>query len=208
MINKCFNAFLYGNNKFIEDSVKNNECDLDRLAYFVFKTGNKNFISYILTLYNENDINNYINYFYLDSNNSDYIIYYACRNNNLTMLKYALGGYYPKYELGLLGACKGGHMKLAKMMLELGAKNYNAALDECMDVDVASLIIKRATNYNNLKKRSLEFKVLYVRTIFSSKSKTFITPQITKSENKQYNLLKFYHKKIPDIDRLIHRYLY
>lgn len=77
-----------------------------------------------------------------------------------------------------------------------------------MDADVASLVVKRARNYNNLKKRSLEFKVLYIRNIFSSKSKTFITPQITKSENKQYNLLKFYHKKIPDIDRLIHRYLY
>lgn len=206
MINKCFNAFLYGNYKFIEDSVKNNECDLDRLTYFVFKTGNKNFISYILTLYNENDIDNYINYFYLDNKKSD-ILYYACRNNNLTMLNYALG-YYPNYDLGLLGACKGGHMKLAKMMLELGAKNYTAALDECMDADVASLVVKHARNYNSLKKRSLEFKVLYIRNIFSSRSKTFITPQITKSENKQYNLLKFYHKKIPYIDRLIHRYLY
>lgn len=47
------------------------------------------------------------------------------------MLNYALG-YYPNYDLGLFGACKGGHMKLAKMILELGAKNYTAALDVWM----------------------------------------------------------------------------
>ena len=110
------------------------------------------------------------------------------------------------YNLGLYGACEGGHDAVAKMMIELGANNYNWGLELACEkghVEVVKMMIELGANdYFYLKYGNLELKILYIRLT----GKDITLP--IKKEHPEYHLLKVYNKKIPDIDRLINKYLF
>jgi len=59
-----------------------------------------------------------------------------------------------------------------------------------------------ADNYNCLKDGNLALKIMYIHL-----TKEVIDLPI-KTEHPEYHLLKVYNKKIPDIDRIINKYLY
>ena len=86
---------------------------------------------------------------------------------------------YTNYNLGLEGACAGGHLEIVNMMIELGANNYDY-----------------------IQNGKLELKIMYIRLT----RKVIDLP--IKKEHPEYHLLKFYNKHVPDINRLINKYLF
>ena len=110
------------------------------------------------------------------------------------------------YNMGLHAACEGGNVSIVKMMLELGADDYNWGLELACEkghVEVVKIMIELGANdYFCLKYGNLELKILYIRL-----SRRVINLPI-KKQHPEYHLLKIYGKKVPDIDRLINKYLF
>ena len=59
-----------------------------------------------------------------------------------------------------------------------------------------------ANNYYDIRIGNLELKIMYIRL-----TKKVIDLPI-KKQHPEYHLLKFYNKHVPDIDRLINKYLF
>ncbi len=106
-------------------------------------------------------------------------LYYACRYGHLEIVKMMIELGANDYNDGIRGACEGGHTAVVKMMIDLGADNYYY-----------------------LKCGNLECKTLYERLA----GKVNYLP--LKKEHPEYHLLKVYRYKIPDIDRIINKYLF
>ena len=72
------------------------------------------------------------------------------------------------------------------------------------NIDVINLMLPLNTdNYGNLGAYgNLALKIMYIRL-----TREFIYLPI-KKEHPEYHLLKVYNKNIPDIDRLINKYLF
>lgn len=112
-----------------------------------------------------------------------------------------------KFNKCLKVACGSGHMELVKLMISKDANDYESGLKEaCLNghIDVAKYMISLGVrNLNELRMcRLLEFRILYQKLTGND----IILP--IKTEHLEYHLLKFYGNKIPDIDRLINKYLY
>jgi len=108
------------------------------------------------------------------------------------------------YNGGLAAACASGNNAVVKMMLDLGANNYEESFHMAVmakHFEIAKLLFSKVTNKNiSLPPfSSLEFKILV-----NSKD---IDLSI-KNEHPEYHLLNFYNINIPDIDRLINKYLF
>ena len=110
------------------------------------------------------------------------------------------------YNKGLKGACKGGHLEIVKMMLDFGANYYNYGLCYACrggHIEIVKMMIELGANiYDSLKHGNLELQILYRR--LSGKN---ITLPI-KTDHPEYHLLNIYSKKIPDINRIINKYIY
>ena len=105
---------------------------------------------------------------------------YACQGGHLEIIKMMLSLGATDYNWGLQGACKGGHIEIVKMLIELGANDY----------------------YYYLKNGNLALQILYIRLT----GKVIDLP--IKTEHPEYHLLRVYNKKVPDINRLINKYLF
>ncbi len=104
---------------------------------------------------------------------------FACEKGHKNIIDILINYGLTNYNEGLIDACKGKQSEIAKMLLKLGANNYYV-----------------------LKDGNLELKILYERL-----TREVITLPI-KHEHPEYHLLKVYNKKVPDIDRLINKYLF
>ena len=83
------------------------------------------------------------------------------------------------YNWGLYKACRGGNIEIVKMMIDLGANNFYLLIGQ-----------------------NIEMSILYIRL-----TRNVIDLPI-KTEHPEYHLLNIYRYKIPDIDRLINKYLF
>ncbi len=133
-------------------------------------------------------------------------IFYACKGGNIDIINIIFNSGVNDYNRGLYGACEGGHIEVVKMMILLGANNYNEGLRRACSykhIEIAKLMISLGANkYQFLYIDNLEFNILYIRLT----SKVVILH--IKTEHPEYHLLNVYNKRIPDIDRLINKYLY
>ncbi len=154
----------------------------------------------------------------------------ACRGGHIEIVNLMISLGANEYNLGLENASRGGHIEIVKLMISLGATNYtggliyavfnhdieivkmmielgensfNEILEYTENIDIAKLAIKNGATYiDNLLFGNLEFKILYCKV-----SKKNIELPI-KTQHLEYHLLNVYNKRIPDIDRLINKYLY
>ncbi len=98
------------------------------------------------------------------------------------------------------------NIEVMKLLISHGANNYEYGLRAACfnnDIEGAKLMISLgATKYNCLRNDNLEFHILY-----SKLTSEFVTLPI-KTQHPEYHLLKVYNKRIPDIDRLINKYLF
>ncbi len=78
-------------------------------------------------------------------------LYYCCLNGNLEKA-INMGKNDVDYNQGLLGACVGGHLEIAKLMLEKGGKKLNLGLyHACVggNIDIIELLISKGANRFN-----------------------------------------------------------
>ncbi len=136
-------------------------------------------------------------------------LFYSARGGHIEIVKLLLEKGANEYIRGLLGACRGGQYKIVELFLSIhnyDIDEYNEAFEvacssENIDI-IKLLILKGADDYDYLKYRSLGCKILYMQLTRK------ITTLPIKKEHPQYHLLKVYRYKIPDIDRLINKYLF
>jgi len=89
------------------------------------------------------------------NNNIDKILYVSCRDNNIYILLRLIKRYASNlnYDYGLDGACFGGNLKLAKLMIKLGANNWDCCFTSaCVNgnIKLVMLMIKNgANNFNH-----------------------------------------------------------
>jgi len=131
----------------------------------------------------------------------------ACRGGHLNIVNMMLSLGANDYNEAFIGACLFGHIKIVKMMIGLGANDYNAALYwACFlkyDTIVKMLLELGANNYQHLNIiDNLECYILYTRL-----TKIHKTLPI-KTQHPEYHLLNVYQRKVPDIDRIINKYLF
>jgi len=95
----------------------------------------------------------YLSDFFRDGRRSE--LYRAAWNNNIDLMNLMILAhmYHYHWNIGLRGACRGGHLDLAKLMIEKGASDcFNLALeDACLGGHreiVDFLIEKGARNWN------------------------------------------------------------
>ena len=76
----------------------------------------------------------------------------ACRGGHLTLAKVMIGRGATNVNFGLIGSCRGGHLDLAKLMLNLGATDFNAGLrSACINnqVTLAKLMLYHGATNGN-----------------------------------------------------------
>lgn len=147
----------------------------------------------------------------LGANNYSGGLAYACIGGHIAVVKMMidLGGL-----CGLGFACEGGNIEIVKMIIELNKtkgytyNNYNWELESAYNsgnVEIIKLIIDLFEDIRNIKKienNFLECRIFYIRLT----GKNIDLP--IKTQHPEYHLLRVYGKKIPDIDRIINKYLF
>ena len=130
----------------------------------------------------------------------------ACEGGHIELVELMLSLGAKNYNDGLYYACEGGHLEIIKMMIDLGATRYNLGLYiacEHNHIDIIMMFIDVGANdYNYLKYGNIECKIMCSRLT----RKVIDLP--IKTEHPEYHLLRVYGKKIPDIDRIINKYLF
>ncbi len=117
-------------------------------------------------------------------------MYKVCKEGRRDIIDLMIKYGETSFNEGLRGAYEGGHIEIVNLMLSLGADNYQF-----------------------LKYGNLELRILYIRLTSKDPNNIIITiPEITelpiKTQHPEYHLLNVYQRKIPDIYRLINKYLY
>lgn len=157
---------------------------------------------------------------------------YSCRHGNIEIVNMmlSLGANY--YNGGLVNASLGGHEEIVNLMLSLGANNYDGALNHAayggyirlveMMINLgASNIDAALTNacdggHEDIVKLLLSKGAVFENTYIYYKNIYLLLKQnnqqcdkfkFNHKKNNAYHLLRFYNRKIPDIQQLIYNFV-
>ena len=82
-------------------------------------------------------------------------LYGACRGGQLELAELMISKGANYYDWGLFGACKGGHVTLAELMISKGAKDWNYGLyGACLGdhLELVQLMTSKGVNKGNIRR--------------------------------------------------------
>lgn len=126
-------ACYYGNVDIYVKAIDMGAKNLNYGLYYACKGGQLAFVKYLInepltSIYKDkNRVKNVKIACYERCSNVSYGLYAACKAGHITIVCYIVKKFVCDYELGLLGASKGGHIKILEAMLILGAKMIGRA---------------------------------------------------------------------------------
>lgn len=107
-------------------------------------------LSYTYDLYNNCKNGNYETVKIIKQKNWDDGLLGACRGGHIDIIKLMIEKGANNWNWGLFGACRGGHIDIVKLMIEKGVNNWNLGLfGACCGghIDIIKLMIEKGANY-------------------------------------------------------------